>query len=701
MASRQTIWLLLLVIVVAGCGASNDDASSEFASTSTVQPVAEPGAASESVPPIVPDGERGFETPQAAYAACEAAKKGNDYAAYMAAMTVESQKAIAGGTIFGLGMMAAFDESLKDAVTAMFKKHGMPDQSEMRGPPPGITEDSTRLEQMAAMGSFFDNPAAFVIEARKFIDQQPNSKNDSGEAGGELGEITVDGDSAWATVRHRRGRRRIEFHRSAAGWLVQLTNDHFAPNSGKTLSGSGRTDRFSMRDRNPPMLPPVEPITVEEVQNSWKVSVDYQQQSALSALQDITQKCGLTIFDQPGFAEALAQEVTVTLEDVSPVEVIEAVCSAVDVHPRYKAGAMALNEGPRTLPTTFAGPFVIEATEMHELIPNAYGTVKFQAFAAGLPAAVTSRMNGLQVRPEVDQQKVTFGIPDLKGGDGSSLDTKFRSFSPVVASKTSVQMKGEVDVAQLLRAVTNIAEFDGSISWSFPQKIETTVIEKLEKGATASVGAAKLTVTRANLSSASSSVAFDLAGATHKDLLVMAYDKTGAACNNIYVSGYSNNDKSTANVSARGEIAKLDIRLIVERDRVTFPFRFPSIPLTYFEDMPEVLPELEIDGDVPISFEFTKFVEQNGVRSAKFHWANRTNKDIHMVLVNVEYVDAAGKVLQSRESRPSGNRIMLDFGESEETNLIGQSVPEGAVSGKATLKSIEFVDGTEWHATEN
>ena len=69
-----------------------------------------------------------------------------------------------------------------------------------------------------------------------------------------------------------------------------------------------------------------------------------------------------------------------------------------------------------------------------------------------------------------------------------------------------------------------------------------------------------------------------------------------------------------------------------------------------------------------------------------------------MILVNVEYVDAAGKVLQSRESRPSGNRMMLDFGESEDTNLIGQSVPEGAVSGNATLKSIEFVDGTEWNA---
>ena len=44
--------------------------------------------------------------------------------------------------------------------------------------------------------------------------------------------------------------------------------------------------------------------------------------------------------------------------------------------------------------------------------------------------------------------------------------------------------------------------------------------------------------------------------------------------------------------------------------------------------------------------------------------------------------------------------MLLDYGESEETNLFGQSIPEGAVSGKATLKSIEFVDGTTWSASE-
>lgn len=697
---RSTL-LLSVVSLLIGCGDSGDGAAPN---TSTEQnATAETslgGQESEPPPPIVPDEERGFESPEAAYAACEKARKEDDFSTYTGSLTLASQKALAGGTIFGLGMMGALDESLKDAVTALFKKHGLDEQNAMGSRPAGITADSTRIEQMAAMGSFFDNPAAFIVDARNFIAKQPNSNSSSTQETGEIGEIIVDGDSAAATIRHRRGRKRIEFRRTVAGWLVHLTNDHFETANGKTVSGSGKSDRFAMRDRNPVQLAPVEPITMDEVQNSWKVSVDYQKQSAKSALEDITQKCGLTIFDQPDFVDTLAQEVTVSLKDVSPVEIIEAICSAVELHPRYKAGAMAVSKGPRTLPIAFAGPFVIEATETQELVPNAYGKIKFQAFAAGLPEAIASRLNGVYIQDSDDAQKATLAISALKGADGSNLDSRFRSFFPARASKSSVQIAGEVDVAGLLRAVTSIAEFDGNISWSFPQKMETVVLDILEKDATASVGDVTLTITRLNLSSQSSSITFDLEGATHKDLLITAYDSTGATCQNTYVSGYSNNDKHTAGVSARGKIAKLDVRVIRESDRVTFPFRFPSIPLRYYEDMPEVLPELTIDGDVPIDIEFTKFIEQNNVRSAKFRWTNKTNKDIHMVLLNVEYVDADGKVLQSRESRPSGNRIMLDYGESEETVVFGQSVPEGATSGTATLKSIEFVDGTEWNASE-
>jgi hypothetical protein len=75
MPSRQISWLFPLVIVVAGCGDSNEGAAPEPGTTTVVQTDAESGVSSESIPPVVPDEERGFETPEAAFAAYAAAKQ--------------------------------------------------------------------------------------------------------------------------------------------------------------------------------------------------------------------------------------------------------------------------------------------------------------------------------------------------------------------------------------------------------------------------------------------------------------------------------------------------------------------------------------------------------------------------------------------------------------------------------------------------
>lgn len=117
---RSTL-LLSVASLLIGCGDSNQGAGPEPGATKAVQTDAKSGVSSEPIPPVVPDEERGFETPEAAFAAYATAKKSDDYATYMNSITVESQKAIAGGTIFGLGIMGAFDETLKDPVMALLK----------------------------------------------------------------------------------------------------------------------------------------------------------------------------------------------------------------------------------------------------------------------------------------------------------------------------------------------------------------------------------------------------------------------------------------------------------------------------------------------------------------------------------------------------------------------------------------------------
>ena len=223
-------------------------------------------------------------------------------------------------------------------------------------------------------------------------------------------------------------------------------------------------------------------MTADEFQTAWRVSADYQDHTAISALEDVAEKCGLTIYDQTKFADTLKQNVTVKLEDVSPLEVIEAICSQVNLHPRYRAGQIALTEGPRTLPVAFAGPFLIEVTQTHEYVPNAFAKVSFQCFAAGLPTAATSRLVGLYAGSDEAPDKITFQVPSLKGSDGSELNSKLRGFFPAEASKSTVEFGSVVEAVNLLRAVTSIAEFDGSISWSFPTKLQTVAVKSLEKG---------------------------------------------------------------------------------------------------------------------------------------------------------------------------------------------------------------------------
>ena len=538
MTSLQKLLLCLLPLAVLGCGKA--DQKPETAGSASQTSVERISAEPVDFGPVVPDDQRGFETPESAYTAIAKAADDRDNKALVAAFTVDSQQAIAGQMMFALMFAGAFDESQQENAKALLARHGLTEETNLEQSAARIAEDATQLQRMQALGSLFQNPAAFATEVFDFFDRLPNASGKFDLVSGELHDVKIEGDTATAVVKHRRGRKPIAFRRSKAGWLLELTEDQFSTSDGLTVSGSGKVDEFGMSfDEQPESLAPVTAITADELQRTWKVSVDYQKQAAGAALQDITQKCGLTIFDQPEFAEALQQTVSVKLQDVSPLEVIEAVCSQVKLHPRYKAGKMAFSERPRALPVAFAGPFLIEATKIHEYVPNAFAEVHFQCFAAGLPAAATSRLNGLYVRGEEDENAITFQLPQWKGSDGSALECQQQGFFPAKASKSSVEFRSTVDTAKLLQAVESIADFEGSISWSFPTKIESAKIDKLEKGTTVGLGDATITVDNVNLQDQFSSVSLQLTGVGHKSLSVVAFDASGQTMDNAgaFLSG--------------------------------------------------------------------------------------------------------------------------------------------------------------------
>lgn len=686
----------LLVVLIAlpllGCtdsdsGAPSPAESSETASTSTDSTVF-----NGPIPDVIPDDERGHETPLEAWKAWSGAHQNKDPQAAMQAMTLASQRATAAATVMAVGMAAAFNKGSEDDVKALLARHGL---SEANPAPQNLPEDASKLEQMKAMGEVFTNPAAFVQEAHEFMQKQANFSQGTRPVG-TPGDVTVDGDTATMIVQFHRGKQTFAFKRGAGGWLVELTDDQFRMSQGTTTSGSGRMDSFARFLRDLPALPPLAPVSTDEVDNAWKRSVDYQSMPAADALQDIAGQCGLQIYDQPKLAEVLQQPVTVQQTDVSAVQVIEEICSQVGLHPRYKAGALALSKGERTLPVAFAGPFIIECTRTNESIPNAFATIQLQCFAAGLPTAVTSRLANVYVRDDDSKPgNIYFEIPPLTGADGSDLHSDFQSWFPVEASDSSVAFKFDLEASHLLQAVTHVAEFDGRFSWTYPAGGSLHTLDQIESGATLNVDDASMTIDRVNQSDNYSTLSIDLAGISRDRLHVSALDENGAL-----VKGQNSNASGSDGITvyAQGKMASLRFLVADETARVEIPFHFPAIPLAHHDDMPAALPDITFEGDAPIAIRFVRMESKHNDTSAVFQWTNQSNKDIHELVFQLSFLDKDGKVLKEQENTQPGNRILLRYQQSEETSLLGHFAPEGTASAQVTVKQVTFADTTQWNA---
>lgn len=695
--SGFAIWLVISALLC-GCQETNVSTDGSPGKGSVAELSAEIPAEILSAVKVVTDAQRGFESPEAAYEAYAKGHREADAVGQLRALTDDSQKLSAARMIFGLGMMAAFDKTLEADVRALLEKYGLGDESKLREPPPGITKASTQRERQLAMAEMISNPHAFALEAAECLKTAKNVTRRVNEYDGEILDVVITGDTATAMLKQRRGRKPIAFQKLQGGWLVEIVDAQiFGKSPGRTASGSGTVDRFGM-GRNKTAPPAISTVSLTDVQNAWKLSVNYQQQTAKAALLEMADKGGLKIHEQPDFEEALQKIVDVKMDNVSVVQIIEEICRQADLHPRYKAGGVALSKGPRALPITFVGPFLLEATKTHEMLPNAFVQVEFQCFAAGIPSAMCAQLAGKYVSDEDKDDRITVAMPDLLAGDGATLDAKLSIGFPAAASQSSVHFKINLQVAKALQNVDRIAEFESRISWTFPQQVHSATFEKIAVGQSAEAGNAALTITKIR-DGAQTSVEMSLEGMTHKALSATASDADGKAIPKTRISG-SSYDGETATAYVQGKIVQLQVHVMEDNVRVNFPFRFPAIPLAHYADQPAELEQLTIDGETPVPIEFVRIKESNGNRSCVFHWSNRTNKDIFLVKGKIEFLDADGKVIKEQDISQEGNRILLEFEAAEETNFFGNWLPEGTESAKIKFSSMEFADTTTWTAPE-
>lgn len=688
---RPFLLMFLLLMITAGCGESGSSGTSGSGGVIPNTPI----------PAIVPDDERGYATPQAAWEAYAKAQEKHDARAMMHTMTLDSQRALAGETMISLSstrLLGALTNIHIDdqLVRALFARHGIAEVidlsvvNELRS-----RRNIEQLKNLQLIGGHATNPAWFVVEANGLLTKQSGVEHGFSESKGEPGNFTVDGNAASVTVRFRRGRKNFELTRSATGWLIHLTKEWFQP-FGRTVSGS----RVRFNGQELSSLPPVAAISVERVRNDWKQSVNYQQIPALDALQDIAEKGGLQILDQRNLQDILRQPITLQQQDVSVVQVIEAICTQVGLHPRYNRGNLALGLGPRRLPATFSGPFIIECIETFEAIPNARGQITLQCFAAGLPQQTTSCLNGVGLREHDGhpRSQLGFEMQELTSQDGTKLPTSKPIQTYVSASHRSVSFCVDIYTSHLLNSVTHIGEFDGEISWSFPVRGEFRTVEAPDSDPVVRIGDATVKVSYGGY--ITPTVILKVSGVPREQVVVSILDEHGWLVPGSQIEQYEE-EEDLMRIDSSDAIDGLHIGVVEEFGDVSFSFRMPQIPLAHHDQMPVTLDPAVFEGETPVTAEFTGMEDSDFYPDAKIRWKNHSNKDVQSVDYHIEYLGANGEMLEEDDKthRAFGTTTPLLSVESPmDTHEFGFTAVEGTASVRVTVKAVTFVDTTNWPA---
>lgn len=682
---------VLLVAMLAGCSGGQTSQPIQTESGGATEPATQqPDGPTSSQP-------SGFETPEAAFAAFQTAAEENDFHGAVAALTPESQQAMAGSLVFALSMIAAFDPDNGEALTKLLEKHGITKEKQQAGPPPGLSPDAGPAVMMRALGSTTNDPAAFVEAALKWMSESDQGGT-SEFAGGTLGSVTVTDNQASAMLTMAEGDKPIEFRRVEGGWLVHLPDEEF----GMTGSAGGDMefgdpDDFDFHYDEEDDLPPPEAISSEDFNKAWKVSVAFEQRPAGEVLSELAAGCGLSLFEQPDFAEKLTQPVTIRLEDVSRLQVIEAVCEQLNLYPRYKLKTMAFAEGPRPWPAAFAGPFCISVLNLDEYVPYGAGQLELEFFAAGIPTAMASQLVNLQGSfHNNDDKQLSLTMSPVTGG-GQELRVGDDQGQMMQGSLSTVSLKWSCQLRNLLSSVDSIDPIEGTIAWPFPTRIRVLKFDKLEKGAVVESDGIRLTLTGAELSE-NSQFNIDLQGIEHDQVAVFGLDGNARPLGNHFSGGSAFGDRQQVDLMVDGRPEILEARIIEASDRVSYAFRLPSIPLPSHDQMPEQLTELSFAGSAPISLEFEKMTGEENFRKVRLQAVNNANKDIHLVWIKLEYLDADGAVLEAGNTAESGNRALMTAGETKVLECNAFFMPAGTKTVRATAESVEFADASEWQA---
>lgn len=656
----RTLLLSLSVAILAGCGQEEDSASTDPQGL------------------VITTG--GFDTPEAAFQAFQTAAVSSDFTGAVACMSPQSQETMAFMITIPVAFMIAFEPDKQASFEELVAGHGL------------NMENGKGLESPDALDAIPDK-AAYIADVMAWMEENGANQNDSGLMSaietGTLGDVTVDGDKAHATVTATSGATEdMAFARIDGRWFVHIdTGPQFQLSGGANGAGFDTTmefpdfgpEGFTGGFSNEPAAP-IEAVTLEEFNSAWQVSLNVENQPAGELLMELAEGLGLA-FDAASGNE-LAKNVTLNVERVSRFEAVERICEQIDARPDWSPEALTLKSGRRTLPVVFAGPLLFEVTEFKTQSEYATGDITIRAFTKGLPPAVLEQLNGSMGASSIAT------VTDAAGNDLRRPRGMGESYTQTSGVYDRNMMTG---LRNLLRSVSEVKEISGKIKVSLPTEVAAIALDQLQAGVEKSAGDVKLKIDSAD----GGNFTIDVKGANEEAIQILAYDANGERVEPFSHSYFGGNQHANLTLGFQNPPARMEARIAVTLEPVEYEFAIRDLPVPNHEQMPEALTELTFDGATPLTLEYVKLAGNENFRQAVFKASNHSNKEIRNVSLMMHFLDSDGKELAKNSSFYTGDAIPA--GGELEIQAAAFFMPDGTESIRGSIELVEFADASEWN----
>lgn len=529
--------------------------------------------------------------------------------------------------------------------------------------------------------------------------------------------LRKDGDWRVRGLRAALGERQVEIDFEELAGLAEQMAESLAEGIGegmqeafddaqRTWEQGGTPAEIAARRARFEALAPVEPAELEQ---NFRIDVDGDGRSLAAVLTEVLAPSGLD-FEPHAALDAVT---TARLEGLSRVEAVERLAAEAGLHPRWpslqpvgfgaeaEVGVLTFAEGPRPLPATFAGPFVIEVTELVEEAPNAVGSIELTARALDLPAAVLAFQ---------DEASEVLAVERLRAGETPLTDESMHVWTTPSLHAGYFVYAIDRELTGLLASVEAIDELTGTVRLPLPAEIESVTLEAADGGP--DERAVELGTLRATAWAAD--VQFELeASADAADerlegvqLRMSPRDAAGEPLGVRFSSSSGWGRQLSASLQCPEPPAAVDLKICTVEPLV-LPFELGPIPLARHAEQPERLAELEFDGAEPLEVAILERHSGEHGDEVTLRATNRSNKDAIAVVVDFDYLDASGAKLDDFMHSLSGD---WDFdrerfgpfvaaGATHEAHTHAAFVPAGTVTIRARLRSVEFPDGTTWEST--